>query len=628
MRERKFVNQNIDKWAQMERNLKHKQKNPEELRRELIQVTDDLAYARTFYKSRSIRVYLNGLAQSIYHRLYTTRKPVWHSIKSFFQLDVPKIIYFSRMELLVSFLLLILSVGIGILSTAKDASFANAILGSDYVKMTEENIKSGNPLGVYKNQDQWSMFYSIARNNLEVGLKVFLFGLLASYGAVILMLGNGIALGVFIYFFYSRNLVGEFNTTVWMHGSIEILTLVIETLAGILLGKGLVYPGTMTRSKAFAVWGRRAAMLYLATIPFVLFAAFIESFLTRYTEMPNMLRLLLIFSSLALMVFYFVWYPMKTFRNKVDIEIGGYEMKADSGLEFNTKDILSTAQIFNKSLKFIGIHFKLIIGFCLGIAIVFLGLNFVIQNNEYCKLYKVITVDIETLLTQFMALNFTELYLVLGNIGVLINTDNSLVIYALNSTLMGSILLFSFQIFHSYFKHFEKDKLSSIVYAFVLSFAFNLAFLQHYFILQMLTVFVSPIFICFYVDKALKIKKISIMEKLKLFYGNSNKLISGLVFILFCQLMLGTLFIVSPFASLSISFIQLNFNFNDELNGLVSEYFLAFLMVFLFGFSLVLFFMQSMFLNFTLNEIICANEITEGIENIGKNKKVYGIETE
>ena len=628
MRERKFVNQNIDKWAQIERNLKRKQKNPEELRRELIQVTDDLAYARTFYRSRSIRVYLNGLAQSVYQSLYARRKPVWKSVKSFFQYDVPKIIYFSRMELLVSFLLLILSVGIGILSTAKDASFANAILGSDYVKMTEENIKSGNPLGVYKKQDQLSMFYSIARNNLEVGLKVFLFGLLASYGAVILMLGNGIALGVFIYFFYSRNLATEFNTTVWMHGSIEILTLVIETLAGILLGKGLVYPGTMSRSKAFAVWGRRAAMLYLATIPFVLFAAFIESFLTRYTEMPNLLRLLLIFSSVALMVFYFIWYPIKTFRNKIDPDTEEAEMKADSGFEFSTKNILSTAQMFNKSLQFIGLHFKLIIGFCFGITFLFLAFDFVVQNNEYFKQYKVFTLDIETMLAQFMALNFTELYLVFGNIGVLLNANNSLVLYALNSILMGSILLFTFHIFHSYFKQLEINKLASVVYAFVLSFGFNLVFLQNYFILQILTVFISPILLGFYVDQALKIKNISIIEKLKLLLGNSNKRISGLALILFVQLILGTFFIVSPFSSLSISFVQLNFDFSGELNEFISEYLMAFLMVFMLSISLVMFFLQSMFLNFTLNEILSANEITDGIENIGKNKKVYGIETE
>ena len=628
MRERKFVNQNIDKWAQIERNLKRKQKNPEEMRKDLIQVTDDLAYARTFYRSRSIRVYLNGLAQSVYHSLYTTRKPIWNSIKLFFRIEVPKIIYFSRKELLVSFLLLLMSVGIGILSTAKDASFANLVLGADYVKMTEANIKSGNPLGVYKSQDQLSMFYSIARNNLEVGLKVFLFGLLASYGAVVLMISNGIALGVFIYFFYSRNLVSEFNTTVWMHGSIEILTLVIETLAGILLGRGLIYPGTLSRTKAFAVWGRRAAMVYLATIPFVLFAAFIESFLTRYTDMPNALRLMLIFISVAVMVFYFVWYPIKTFRNQIDLELGGAEIKADVEFKFNPKDILNSFQIFNKTLQFIGLRFKLILGFCLGISILFLVINFSIQNNAYFMQYKVLSVDIETLIDQFLALNFTELFAVLGNIGILLNKDYSLVLYVMNSTLMGIMLLFSFAIFKSFFKQFQVDRMASIIYAFVVSFTLNLAFLQNYFILKLIVVLLTPLIIGFYTDRSLNIKNLSASEKLKLILSNSNKLSSSIVAILIVQLLVSTLFIVSPFSSMSISFIQLNFNISNEANEILSKYLMAFLMVFMFCFSLVLFFVQSMFLNFTLNEIISADEISEGIENMGKNKKVYGIETE
>ena len=115
---------------------------------------------------------------------------------------------------------------------------------------------------------------------------------------------------------------------------------------------------------------------------------------------------------------------------------------------------------------------------------------------------------------------------------------------------------------------------------------------------------------------------------MKLLLGNSNKRISGLALILFVQLILGTFFIVSPFSSLSISFVQLNFDFSDELNEFISEYLMAFLMVFMLSISLVMFFLQSMFLNFTLNEILSANEITDGIENIGKNKKVYGIETE
>ena len=70
MRESKFVEQNQAKWADFEKELSFAKKDPEKLRAQLIQVTDDLSYAKTFYKNRSVRVYLNGLAQKIYINIY------------------------------------------------------------------------------------------------------------------------------------------------------------------------------------------------------------------------------------------------------------------------------------------------------------------------------------------------------------------------------------------------------------------------------------------------------------------------------------------------------------------------------------------------------------------------------
>jgi uncharacterized membrane protein SpoIIM required for sporulation len=628
MRERKFVDQNIEKWAQIERNLKRKQKNPEELRKELIQVTDDLAYARTFYRSRSVRVYLNGLAQSVYHKLYTARKPVWTSIKYFFKMDVPKIIYYSRKELLVSFLVLILSVGIGILSTAKDASFASSILGADYVKMTEENIKNGNPLGVYKSQDQFSMFYSIARNNLEVGLKVFLFGLLASYGAVVLMISNGIALGVFIYFFYSRNLVSEFNTTVWMHGSIEILTLVIETLAGILLGRGLIYPGTLSRTKAFAVWGRRAAMVYLATIPFVLFAAFIESFLTRYTDMPDILKIMLILISVAVMVFYFVWYPIRLYRNQSDFDLGPPEIKMDIEFEFNPKAILNTAEIFNKTVQFIVKRFKAFIGFSLAFSGLYLLATYMLFSNNYFNSYKVIDLGAEELFSEFLAFNFNELYALIGNLGIMFNSNGNLFIYIINSLWMGSILLFSLRLFKSQFKHLSFDIFAAFMNAFLMAFILNLGFLFDNFILKLFAVFLSPILIGYAIDRAFKFDNGVFLEKLKFLTSSALKRSNRLVMIFIFALLIGMVFIVSPVSTMGVSFIQLNFILSIENAENISKLIMAFSVLLLGSFILAFYFIQCLFFSFTLNEIVTAGEIIEGIEEIGNNKKVYGIETE
>ncbi|MBC7426280.1 MAG: stage II sporulation protein M, partial [Bacteroidia bacterium] len=320
MRETQFIEQNKEKWKSFEEQLRSSKVNPEQLREQFVQVTDDLSYSRTFYKNRSVRVYLNSLGTTVYGKIYRNKTDFLKSVKSFFTYDVPLISYKSRYIYLLSFVLLIISVAIGMISSHKDPEFASSILGSGYISKTMENIKNGNPMGIYKDTPPFSMFLAIARNNLMVGFYFFIFGLIFSYGSIVLLVRNGIMLGTFMYFFYSRGLSLEFNFTVWMHGTIEIIGMIFECAAGVVLGRGLLFPGTLSRYKSFSLWARRGTMLYLGLVPFIIFAAFIESYLTRLTDISNVIRGLIIFGSFMLMVFYFVIYPLRKFHNKEPLE--------------------------------------------------------------------------------------------------------------------------------------------------------------------------------------------------------------------------------------------------------------------------------------------------------------------
>ena len=64
----------LEKWAEYEKVLDKEYQNPEKLNEIFVNVTDDLSYARTFYKNRSVRVYLNGLAQKIFTNIYKNKK--------------------------------------------------------------------------------------------------------------------------------------------------------------------------------------------------------------------------------------------------------------------------------------------------------------------------------------------------------------------------------------------------------------------------------------------------------------------------------------------------------------------------------------------------------------------------
>ena len=75
MRERKFIEQNKQKWREFERTLESNRKDPDKLSNLFVQITDDLSYSRTFYPNRSVRVYLNNLAQKVFYSIYKNIKP-------------------------------------------------------------------------------------------------------------------------------------------------------------------------------------------------------------------------------------------------------------------------------------------------------------------------------------------------------------------------------------------------------------------------------------------------------------------------------------------------------------------------------------------------------------------------
>ena len=63
---------------------------------------------------------------------------------------------------MVSFLIFSVAVIIGIISSANNPDFLSIVLGEGYVDMTNENINNGDPMAVYKKQEQSDMFFAIS----------------------------------------------------------------------------------------------------------------------------------------------------------------------------------------------------------------------------------------------------------------------------------------------------------------------------------------------------------------------------------------------------------------------------------------------------------------------------------
>ncbi|PST84740.1 hypothetical protein C7T94_01010 [Pedobacter yulinensis] len=312
MREAVFVKQNSEKWQRYEV-LEHG--SPDELANRFIEITNDLAFARTFYPESKTTAYLNGLAFKLHQTLYKNRKERSNRFKTFWQTELPFIFWKYRRQLLYSLLFFVVACGIGALSAKYDDTFVRLIMGNNYVNMTNENIAKGDPFGVYKQEGPFQMFLRIALNNIFVSFMAFALGAFLSLGTVVALFRNGVMLGSFQYYFFSKGLGLQSVLVIWIHGTLEISAIVIAGAAGLILGNSFLFPGTYSRLESLKDGAKDGLKIIIGLIPVFLTAAFFEGFVTRHTEMPLWLSMLILAASAAFVTWYVVIYPTRLFKN-------------------------------------------------------------------------------------------------------------------------------------------------------------------------------------------------------------------------------------------------------------------------------------------------------------------------
>lgn len=313
MREPLFVKQNSEKWQDFEHNPTT---NPDELANRFIQITDDLAYAKTFYPKSNTTAYLNGLAARLHQSIYKSKKEESNRFINFWKYELPNLFLTYRKQILYSFAFFLVFMLIGVVSAKYDESFVQLILGKEYVDVTNENIAKGDPFGVYKKEESFPMFFQIASNNIFVSIMMFAAGVFLAVGTVVSIFYNSVMLGSFEYYFFSKGLGWNSILVIWIHGTLEIASFILSGAAGLVLGTGLLFPKTYNRLQSFKRGAKDGTKMVLGLVPIFITAAIFESFVTRHTEMPIWLSLTILGTSLLFMIWYVIIYPNKLSRTQ------------------------------------------------------------------------------------------------------------------------------------------------------------------------------------------------------------------------------------------------------------------------------------------------------------------------
>ena len=312
MREAAFVQRNKEKWQRLEQVLAHRDQglSADESSSLYIELTDDLSYARTFFPGTEVTQYLNELAVGMHQHVHKNQKTTSGRFITFWAEELPLLMASSRKQLLIAAAVFFTACAIGALSAHYDTTFTRLIMGDYYVDMTLENIKNGKPMDVYGGGHEVDMFFGITLNNIMVSMMAFTAGIIFSYGTWMMLMYNGVMLGCFQYFMYQQGVLRESVLSIWIHGTIEISSIVIAGAAGIVMGNGLLFPGTYTRLASFRRSAQQGLKIVIGLVPCFIVAGFLESFVTRHSPvMYTEASASIILASVVFIIVYFIVYP-------------------------------------------------------------------------------------------------------------------------------------------------------------------------------------------------------------------------------------------------------------------------------------------------------------------------------
>lgn len=247
------------------------------------QTASDLATIREDPSSRHLAHYLNQLLGRAHNLVYMGRKSKPLGIVKFYRETFPEIFHETLPYTAAATGIFFATALIGLMLALVAPGFQRQFLGSQMMDTIERREMWTHSIVTVKPAES----SRIMTNNLSVSLAVFALGVTGGVGTVFMLAFNGLLLGVVSGACWQAGMFGQLASFVAPHGVIELPAIFIAGGAGLLLAKGLLFPGTLPRRASLSREGGRAVRLVLGIVPMLIVAGTIEGFVSPTSLSPK-----------------------------------------------------------------------------------------------------------------------------------------------------------------------------------------------------------------------------------------------------------------------------------------------------------------------------------------------------
>ena len=274
----------------------------------------DLSRARAMDLGADITGYVNNLVVKGHNQVYQSQRNRWKDLWHFLWITFPDNFRRNFVYVFISFVTFCTAMGgtwAMIIADPKTAHMevmpGQALVPNEMYTYIEQkrmwtNVAQGESPAV-------SCF--IATNNIRVSLVAFVLGITMGLGTCWVLVTNGMMIGSVFAACQAHGMALALAGFVAPHGVFELSAIFISGGAGLMLARGMLFPGQLKRSDSLKIMAREACILFLGCIPLLLIAGSIEGYISPRTDLSQPYKFAVSLSTFFLFLLY-MFMPRRT----------------------------------------------------------------------------------------------------------------------------------------------------------------------------------------------------------------------------------------------------------------------------------------------------------------------------
>ncbi len=265
-------------------------------------VSADLARARTHQVGETLVRDLQGLTSRGYTQIYQgSQRQEWQAAIAFYEWGFPALVQETAGYIALATALFLLGTIVSWWFAWHDPTFLSLIVPEHLITKVQDKgeLWMGSIVGIEPLAST-----EIMKNNLSVSFGAVAGGITAGLYTVFLLVFNGLSIGAIATLVGQNNLAYPFWAFVFPHGSLELPAIFLAGGAGLLIARGLIFPGRYRRAEALRIYSSQAAQLMYGVVPLLVIAGTIEGFFSPSPVIPEPFKYVVGTGLLTLLILY------------------------------------------------------------------------------------------------------------------------------------------------------------------------------------------------------------------------------------------------------------------------------------------------------------------------------------